>query len=583
MESRRGAILGGAAALVVVVFGVFVRVWLLGRQPWDTSTAIPALMAHEILAGHFFTFYWGQPYGGGEPYVVAAVFAVFGQSSFTLGLAPILLDTIATLILWRLGRRLFGPTVGAGAALLFWIWPEVYVFDSTQEYGFRYLVLVCGLAALLLAVRIAQHDEPATGPGDRPAVPAAVVVLEWLGLGLVAGVGWWASPEIMYGLLPALALLGWRAARRRLAVRPVRLGLLAAGAVVGALPWLYDNVGTGLGSLRDVPPQPQPSYQTHLADAFGHVVPTALGIRPRSNYIDATGSWAPTGWLGRSQLADDLGIALYVVVAVLLLVWMAILIRRRQAVVVVGATVLFPFLFALSPYAWHWHDGRYGLELSPLLALLIVSGADTALRGVGRPGWAVPLVVTAGVVLTVSAAAQLAPYAPDHSYPGLAGWLSWSTDPNAAVTGLARGLEADHVNYVFADSWLSWGLDWLAPGFGVHASDPRANLYGPYYEAVADYPDPAWLFVAPGRAVAAGLAVDVIPADLDPACINGTSGSCIGAPSFERYLSGLGIPYRVDTVDDFLVVLPSRPVPAVTLARLRALEPAGTALVANRP
>ena len=88
-------------------------------------------MAQEILHGHFSAFYWGQNYGGLEPYVVAAVFAVFGQSTFTLEITPALLDARCAFLLWRLGRRLFSPAIGISAALVFWIWPEVYVRAST--------------------------------------------------------------------------------------------------------------------------------------------------------------------------------------------------------------------------------------------------------------------------------------------------------------------------------------------------------------------------------------------------------------------------------------------------------------------
>jgi hypothetical protein len=71
------------------------------------------------LHGYFSAFYWGQHYGGGEPYAVAAVFALFGQSAFTLGLTPVLLDAVAAALVFALGRRLFSPAVGLGAAVLF--------------------------------------------------------------------------------------------------------------------------------------------------------------------------------------------------------------------------------------------------------------------------------------------------------------------------------------------------------------------------------------------------------------------------------------------------------------------------------
>ena len=53
------------AIAVLVVLGLFVRVWILGRTPINSDQAVVGLMAREILHGHLFVFYWGQHYGGG--------------------------------------------------------------------------------------------------------------------------------------------------------------------------------------------------------------------------------------------------------------------------------------------------------------------------------------------------------------------------------------------------------------------------------------------------------------------------------------------------------------------------------------
>ena len=258
-QPRLVGISARAGAVAVVSVGLFLRIWILGRNPWSSSTAIPGLMAREILHGHFSAFYWGQSYGGVEPYVVAAMFALFGQSNFTLGLTPIVLDAIAAVLVWRIGRRLFGSKVGMGAALLFWIWPEVYIFDSTLEYGFRFVTLVCGLAVMLIAIRIAQRREPVRLPRsfssptvEAPSQSAVVRHLDWLALGLFAGIGWWSSPEVVYYLVPSVVFLGWRLLKRRIELRPGFLVLAVVGAVVGALPWLWANVPSHLGSLRNM-------------------------------------------------------------------------------------------------------------------------------------------------------------------------------------------------------------------------------------------------------------------------------------------------------------------------------------------
>src|SRR5664280_2360192 len=225
----------GVVAAVLFALGLLLRVWVLGRAPLTADQAVVGLMAREILHGHFFAFYWGQSYGGGEPYVVAALFALFGQSRFVLGVAPILLDAVAVLLVWHIGRRLFDPRVGLLAALLFWLWPEVYLYLSTVEYGFRYLALVCGLAILLFALRLADA---------RPSR-----LLDWAGLGLFLGLGWWCTPEIVYFAAPALLWVAWRAKRSRAWPRLAGVLLCVATTALGALPWLIANVGHGFPSL----------------------------------------------------------------------------------------------------------------------------------------------------------------------------------------------------------------------------------------------------------------------------------------------------------------------------------------------
>ena len=85
------------------------------------------------------------------------------------------------------------------------------------------------------------------GPGASATVAShlasSVMVrrLDWLALGLFAGIGWWGSPEVVYYLVPAGVFLGWRLLKRRMELRPGLLTLTVAGAVVGALPWLWAN------------------------------------------------------------------------------------------------------------------------------------------------------------------------------------------------------------------------------------------------------------------------------------------------------------------------------------------------------
>ncbi len=80
---RVGRVAGVAVWIIVglaIVVGIALRAWSLSHFPTTSDEAVAGLMAQQILHGHFSAFYWGQPYGGVEPYVTAPVFAIFGSS-----------------------------------------------------------------------------------------------------------------------------------------------------------------------------------------------------------------------------------------------------------------------------------------------------------------------------------------------------------------------------------------------------------------------------------------------------------------------------------------------------------------------
>ena len=543
-------------------------------------------MAREILHGHFSAFYWGQNYGGAEPYAVAAMFLLFGQSQFTLGLTPIALDAIAAVLVWRIGGRLFGSKVGIGAALLFWIWPEVYIYDSTQEYGFRFITLVCGLAVMLIAIRIAQRGEPVRLAGsfsfvavEAPSQSAVVVYFDWLAFGLFAGLGWWSSPEVVYYLVPSIVFLGWRLLKRRIEVRPGYLALGVVGAVVGALPWLWANARSHLGSLRQVSAQQHGSYLSHLSILFTNLVPIVLGLRLTANFDNVRHGFVPGsgGFLvGTSGpiWATLIGEIAYVAVVVGNLVWIAVLLRRKQALVLVGAVLMFPFFYAFSPFAYDWQDGRYGLFLAPMLSLLVVSGVQAAFRRLGKPRLAIPLTIVAALALTLIAATQLYPFTPISSNASRTGWLGWSADPNPGPLGLVRSLEVAHLDHVWAGYYVALLLEWESRG-EITASNVRYGL-SPSYSAMATAKAPVWLFAEPGSAQSAGNALDTSSDLLNPACLIPPSGSCddpLDPGSFENFLAQQRIAYRVVHLGPMVAVQPARPIPETVLNALHRSVP----------
>ena len=521
-------VLRTVAVCLVVAFGLFLRLWILGRNPVTSDQAVVGLMAREILKGHLFTFYWGQSYGGGEPYVVAALFAVMGQSRLVLGLAPVLLDAIAALLVWRIGRRLFDARVGVLAALVFWVWPEVYLYLSTAEYGFRYLALVCGLAILLFALRLTQSRPPRLG--------------DWAAFGLFLGVGWWCSPEIVYYAIPSLALLAFLAVRRRLRLRPAGLILAVAAAILGALPWLAANIGRGFPSLQAAA-NPPTTWLERARIFVVDVVPMVLGLRLRG-----TGAWVA---------GAPVSGALYVLLAAALLVWLAVLCAKGRALPLVIFVAFFPLAYTYSTFSWYWTDGRYALYLAPVLALLGAS-ALSALARPRRLALAAPaLALIAAFGLTAATAFRVAPFVP---LPATGGsrvqWTTWRSNPDLWPRPLIAALERSKTTAVYADYWVAYVLDFGA-GDRIVAADPRVNRYPPYLAAVERSRRPAWVFVRPS-------ALSALDAAAGPHAW--TLGGAWTPQNFETYLNTRRDSYRVENAGWFTIVLPSRPVkPSVVL------------------
>lgn len=539
------AVVGVAA---VFLLGLAIRIWAIGRAPIDSDTAVVGLMAHEILRGHFFAFYWGQRYGGVEPYAVAAMFAIFGQSSFTLVFTPVLLDAVAAVLTWRIGARVFSNAIGIGAALLFWVWPEVDVWQSTIEHGFRFAALCCGLGLLLVALRMT--DGKIRSKTKRLGDAAL--------FGGLAGLGFWASPEIAYYLLPAVALLIWRAVHHRYMPIPIEVAFGVVAAGIGALPWLYDNVASGFLSLQSAPQHVRGNpYVLHLKVLFAHVLPIMSGLQLR-----LSGNWI---------FSHALSWALYGIALVLGVAWICELIRRRRALVVVATVLLFPILYAYSPFTWNWADGRYAIYLAPIDALLVVGGLSYLASIIAPRFSAVRLVprmrkvvssrasgsvfgLALGLSLTLCATTLLAPYIPVSFPPsGRTGWFSWRANTNEYATTVSDGLEKDGVHDAYAGYWLAYPLSFGSRG-GLVASDIRYDRYVPYLDDVEHSRDPAWVFVNPNDLSAAAAVTG--SSLLDPGCAV-ASDVCLLPSNFESYLAHAHDRYRVINVLYFVAIVPS--------------------------
>jgi hypothetical protein len=444
--------------LLAVVVGTALRVWLLAHLPLNGDEAVVGLMAHAITHGHFSTFYWGQQYGGVEPYVVVAAYEVFGESPLVLDVVAAVLAALSALLAGLVVREMCGRRAPAVAtAALVWVWPYAALWNSVHELGFRQASLCLGLAFAWCALRVRRS----------PGAPGW-----WVGAGLCLGLGWWASPEILYVALPfavVTAVSVVRARRGRVegwwdgTQWPRNLAVAALAALLGALPWIYTNVGSGFASLRPSAAglSGGPGYWSRVGTFFVHVLPTQVGAQ----------SLFTGDWIG----GPVVGVA--ILVMVLALVALALFrvargaVRRVPAnpglVTAAVAVLVFPFLFAVIPGTAYWADGRYGIYLGPLLAVLVAGSAGRARRtaskgGGGSPVWQrlqVPCVAAllAAIVVTLAGAHSASAVPVAHPRAFFSGWH----DPDAAAREVVAGLRAHHVSAAVADYWTAYVLDVL--------------------------------------------------------------------------------------------------------------------------
>ncbi len=528
-----------AMAVVVVAsfgFGLWARLWMLAHAGLNSDEAIVGLMANAIVHGHFSAFYWGQPYGGAEPYVTAALFGAFGHSAYVLNFTATALALVAAILTGYLGWTVFRRRgVALVAGCLAWIWPEAVLWNSTREFGFRGVTLICGLLVLIFAARIVLRGS---------------TIARWSILGVATGLGWWSSPEIVYFALPAAGLLAWAAARRRVHVSLVQIGAGIGAAVVAALPWIVDDTQTNFASLRSQVVAPS-TYGERLHLFFVEVIPLTFGLR-----VEGQGAWLLSSHLGLA-LCVALGAAIVTGVVALLI---AGPVASRP---LVAALALFPFLYAAFPATVFWNDDRYAVFLPPLIVVVVVGGCTPLLAGAGkvlggRPAEVLVPALGAVALLVLAAASTVGAF--EDTFSGVSDHpQSLSPTGNRILDTIATGLESRHLTTVVGSYWTAYDLD-LVSG-GAIAATPLTTVRVPgVYRQVMRSPQATWLFVGPTQANQVQAASQFGVPLANPVTM--TLGQ------FTARLSQLGLPYSTARIGPMVAVTPEHVGPRKVVAQL---------------
>ena len=346
-----------ALLVTAAVAGVVLRVaiWRSAYGQYDGDEAVWGLMARHVLDGEFSSFFWGQGYGGTlEVLPTAGLFAVFGTSWWAARLVPIVLTAVAALLVWRVGRRTIGEPAAWFAAAIFWVFPAYLVWKSTRAHGFYGSGLVLALLVLLLVLRLSE----------RRSLPDTAL------LGLVIGVGFWQTAQIVAVVVPAVI---WLTVRRPGVWRDAWIGVVPL--LVGVLPWLLSNVRHDWWSF-DMTVRGVPSYVGRLRGYGSGTFPMALDLR-----LPFTSEWVAGKLISGAVYVALLG----------LLVFFGWRLRKTNIALLVLVVLLYPFIYSYSEYTWLFDEPRYLVLLIPVVVLLLCAPLRTAPRGAVGLGVAVAL------------------------------------------------------------------------------------------------------------------------------------------------------------------------------------------------
>ena len=321
---------------LAITVGVGLRAWMLrgALATPDADEAMWTLMSRHVLNGEFPAYFWGQAYGGTiEVYLATPFVWAFGGGVTAARVLLLLLGTVAALLVYVVGRRVVGSWRATVAAAIFWMWPAYTAFKSTRVNGFYLSGQILVLLVLLLVLRLAE----------RPKRVDAVAI------GFVLGLAAWQTLQVLPIVLPALAWLAWR--------RPsaYKLALLAVpGLVLGSLPGLVFNVRHRLWFTWHAPGGG--TYPSHLHGFLTAVLPEQLGFR-----VPFTMKWLV-----------PLPVSLLLVgLAAVGVVYLLVRYPREPVGLLAFTAIVYPFVYAASPYTWFVSEPGYLFVLAPVIAILV--------------------------------------------------------------------------------------------------------------------------------------------------------------------------------------------------------------------
>jgi hypothetical protein len=187
--------------LFPILLGLIIalRIWIILQAPqafgFDPGDAHPdqgvvVLMAKHILqGGEFPIFHYGQPYlGSMEAFLLSIIYLLFGFNFWVIHIVPVLCYTLFCYALFLLAKNLIGFQCGLWALLWCAVAPLSLTEYSVMPQLGNITAPMFGTLILLITVISLKSSD--------------LSIKRWgYGLvGLLAGVGWWTSPMLIYYL-----------------------------------------------------------------------------------------------------------------------------------------------------------------------------------------------------------------------------------------------------------------------------------------------------------------------------------------------------------------------------------------------
>ncbi len=273
--------------IIILLLAAGFKVVLLLEDvfPFNSDEAIVGLMAKHILDGERPIFFYGQAYMGSlDAWLVAGGFAILGEKVWVIRLVQTLLylATIAlSMFFVKLNSESDWQPVITGIFLAFpTVTMMLYTTISLGGYGESLLL------GSLLFVAYALFRRTATGTCKS--------LLYLVFIGFISGFSFWVNGITLVYSLPVTFLSIMHVGKNTASHRNwgeflAKLGALAAGLLVGMIPWITfvaSNgivviLGENLGKVVDVSGEPYFfSALLHLRNLILFGVTVIFGIRP---------------------------------------------------------------------------------------------------------------------------------------------------------------------------------------------------------------------------------------------------------------------------------------------------------------